>query len=306
MSDLQLSLGIMGLLCVFSALLGWRLRREPGQRTGRLVTVLMTALMGIYMMWLWDAPVLVSLLPFSGVIILGNWLPVIGAYYAGVCGSTRTIPTWRRALLSCGLMSLSVYSLYSPLMGEAPRCMNVDFERILEFQTTDQTCSAACAASLLRMHGIDATEKELTELCLTRRGTHWMGVYRGLTLKTAGTDWKVVVERLSGDELSRAGRFPGVLSLTFNGRAAYRPADAGLVQNTGHSVVSLGTNRESSLVVFDPSPDYGFETWNDATVDEVESAVLIRLESRLGQAPEFPEAVRMIVEETNSVYWAKR
>ena len=306
MSDLQLSLGIMGSLCLLSGLLGWRLRRGSDQRTLWLVTVLMTVLMGVYMMWIWDAPVLVTLLPFSGVIILGNWLPVIGSYYAGVCGSTGAIPRWRRLLLSSGLMSLSVYSLLSPLLGDIPRCMNVDFERILEFQTTDQTCSAACAASLLRMHGINATEKELTRLCLTRQGTHWMGVYRGLTLKTAGTEWKVVVERLSGVELSRAGRFPGVLSLTFHGRAAFRPSDTGFIQNTGHSVVSLGTNGAGELVVFDPSPDYGFETWNETTVGEVDSAVLLRLVSRRGQEPDFPEVIRSIVEETNSVYWAKR
>ena len=31
----------------------------------------------------------------------------------------------------------------------------------------------------------------MAELCLTRRGTSWMGLYRGLKLKTEGTPWKV-------------------------------------------------------------------------------------------------------------------
>ncbi len=306
MTDLQLSLGIMGALCVLAWGMGWRLQGGGRVRAARWVTLLMTGVMCVYLTCLWDAPILVKLLPYSGVIILGNWLPVMGAWFAGVCSSTAGIPMWRRVIFSAGLMGLSVYSLMSPLIGESPRCMNVEFERILEFQTTEQTCSAACAASLLRLHGIDATEKELTDLCLTREGTHWMGVYRGLMLKTAGTEWRVVVERLSGEELAGAGRAPGVLSLTFHGRAAYRPQGTESAQNTGHSVVSLGTDRSGSLRVFDPSPDYGFETWDELAVQEVESAVLLRLESRSGRIPEILRGAHVLVEEENRVYWTRR
>lgn len=306
MTDLQLSLGIMGTLCLLAWVTGWRLQGGGRVRAARWVTLLMTFVMGVYLTCLWDAPILVKLLPYSGVIILGNWLPVVASWFAGVCSSTVGIPAWRRVVFSAGLMGLSVYSLMSPLIGESPRCMNVEFERILEFQTTDQTCSAACAASLLRLHGIDATEKELTELCLTREGTHWMGVYRGLMLKTAGTEWTVVVERLSGEELAGAGRAPGVLSLTFHGRAAYRPLGTESAQNTGHSVVSLGMDDAGALRVFDPSPDFGFETWDELAVGDVESAILLRLESRSGRVPETLRGAGLLVEKDNRVYWARR
>ena len=36
-----------------------------------------------------------------------------------------------------------------------------------------------------------STEQEMAELCLTRHGTSWQGLYRGLKLKTAGTGWDV-------------------------------------------------------------------------------------------------------------------
>src|SRR5260221_7046371 len=38
--------------------------------------------------------------------------------------------------------------------------------------------------------GISATEQEMADLCITRRGTYWQGLYRGLKLKTAGTLWE--------------------------------------------------------------------------------------------------------------------
>ena len=70
-------------------------------------------------------------------------------------------------------------------------------------QTTPYTCTPACAATVLKMHGIPATEQELAELCLTRRGTTWQGLYRGLKRKTANTPYEVEVLSRSADSLRR-------------------------------------------------------------------------------------------------------
>ena len=161
-------------------------------------------------------------------------------------------------------------------------------DRILDFQTTDRTCSAACAAGLLRLHGIAATEDELAQLCLTRRGTHWLGVFRGLKIKTAGTEWDVVVEDVTPEQLTRGTNSVGVLALTFSADAAAQTLETGFGAEVGHTVVSLGTSPWGTLEVFDPSPDYGFESWNARVLADIKKGILLRLVSRKGSPSLLP------------------
>ena len=307
MSDLQISLLLMTTLSAAFAVLGAVLQ---GMRDGRPLAVALisvTLLMLVYVLLIWDSPLIVRLLPFSGAIILGNWLPLIGSFYSGVCFCATSVPRHRRAVLSCVLLCLCGYSLVSPLLGKSPVCARVEFERVLEFQTTDTTCSAACAASLLRMHQIDATEREMAELCLTREGTHWLGLYRGLKVKTAGTAWDVVVESVSGQSLMQRGSESGVLSLTFHGRAANRSFETGFQMQSGHSVICLGPGDLGTLHVFDPSPDYGFESWDWKQLDQVESAILLRLVPREGVSAAGQKiADPRRLQERNVVYWERQ
>jgi hypothetical protein len=307
MWDLHLSLLLMCGLTVAAALCGGWLQVRCGGRTcGYLVSGVFTAML-LYLLYLWNSPLIVRLLPFSSAVILGNWLAPGGGFLAGVCACSRGVQMWRRSLLSGGLLMLSCYSLASPLLGTVPRCPSVEFERILEFQTTEQTCSAACAAGLLRLHGIDATEREMAELCLTRRGTHWLGVYRGLKLKTAGTEWDVVAERLSGSQILRAGNVPGILSLSYHGWASFRSEDTELPGLTGHSVVRLGSHRDGELMVFDPSPDYGFGVWSSDSLNGINEAIFLRLVSRRGTEVTPPTSSDPDqLYQWNQVYWKRR
>jgi hypothetical protein len=284
MLDLLLSLSGMLILCVLAAFAGAKLQKQAGQRTVFLAQVLATAGMAGYMAWIWDSPLLIQLLPFSCAIILGNWLPVLGSFFAGICFRTEQIMKIRRWLLVSTLSALCCYSLTRPLLGEAPQCLAPaqPDERIFCSQTTDQTCSAACAAGLLKLHGISATEEELARLCLTRRGTHWLGVFRGLKIKTAGTEWDVVVEEVEPDRITRAANPLGILALTFSSSAAAQTAESGFGTDVGHTVISLATSRWGTLEVFDPSPDYGFESWNDRVLADVKKCILLRLVSRNG------------------------
>lgn len=307
MQDLQISLAIMSSLTFCLAGFGMYLQRRTQRRTQRACMFLSITAMAIYLACLWNSPLLVTLLPFSSAVILGNWLVPGGGFLAGILVSSRGIHPLRRGLLACSLLLLCAYSLISPLLGTAPRCANVEFERILEFQTTETTCSAACAAGLLRLHGIAATEREMADLCLTRRGTHWLGVYRGLKLKTAGTEWDVVAERLTIPEILSAGNTPGVLSLSLHGWAASRTEDSDLSGLSGHSVILLGQRLPGEAAVFDPSPDYGFDVWTETALQGVDSAIRLRLVSRSGRtitAPASADAEALY--SWNTVYWSRR
>ena len=288
MLDLQLSLAGMIILCVIAATGGAELQKKAAKWI--VVTSLagVCGLMTVYLIWIWDRPLLSRILPFSGTIILGNWLPVSGSFFAGICLRTKRIAMARRMLLTTMMAGLCGYSLARPLLGDAPRCLPLMHGRLLDFQTTDNTCSVACAAGLLRIHGIPATEGELAELCLTRRGTHWLGVYRGLKLKTAGTEWDVVVEEIPAEELVRGLPPLGVLSLTFGPESAARAAESGFGTQMGHSVVSLGQCERAGLTVFDPSPEYGIESWDSFVLQDIEACILLRLVSRKGSpSPQF-------------------
>ncbi len=284
MLDLVLSVLGMLVLCFAFCMAGAWLQKRGGRILIVLALALVTTGGAAYMLWIWDRPVLARILPFSNAIVLGNWLPVAAAFFIGVCIQTQTIAFFRRLVLATALGFLSGFSLISPLLGDAPECGMLDHSgRIFEFQTTKQTCSAACAAGLLRLHGIDATEEELATLCLTRSGTHWLGVFRGLKIKTAGTEWDVVVEEVTPKQLTGSENPPGVLALTFKREAAENSVESGFGTEVGHTVVCLGTCRKSKILeVFDPSPDYGFESWNDRILADIQTGILLRLVSRKG------------------------
>ncbi len=284
MVDLYMSLGVMLTLCGLATVAGASLQ----ERAGRATVVCAVALVGIaavaYLHWLWDRPSLSRLLPFSSTIILGNWLPIAGSFFLGVCLKTACITVFRRTVLAMIMVTISGYSLAKPMLGKPPVCVPVIHDQTLGFQTTDNTCSAACAASLLRLHGVSANEKELAGLCLTRRGTHWLGVYRGLKIKTAGTKWDVVVEEVSPQDLFSRKPGPGILALSFHAAESGRPCDPewGFESDVGHSVLILKSSSPASLEVFDPAPDYGFETWNEDVLASVRNGILLRLVPRDG------------------------
>ncbi len=284
MVDLYLSLAVMLTLCGLAAFAGASLQKRAGRATVVSAEVLVCLATVAYLHWLWDRPSLSRLLPFSSTIILGNWLPIVGSFFLGVCLKTERITFLRRIVLAVFMVAVSGYSLAKPMLGKPPVCVPVRYDRTLDFQTTDQTCSAACAASLLRLHGVSANEKELASLCLTRRGTHWLGVYRGLKLKTAGTNWDVVAEEVSTQELFSGKLAPGILALSFHIAESGRTCDPewGFESGVGHSVLILKSHSPAALEVFDPAPDYGFETWNTEALASVRNGILLRLVPRDG------------------------
>jgi hypothetical protein len=115
-----------------------------------------------------------------------------------------------------------------------------------------------------------------------------LGVYRGLKLKTAGTEWDVIAEEVAAPELLRDKPPLGVLSLTFGSGSVARAKESGFGTDIGHSVVSLGYSEGDSMGVFDPSPDYGIESWDRLVLQDIENCILLRLVSRNGSSsPEF-------------------
>ncbi|MBA2117255.1 cysteine peptidase family C39 domain-containing protein [Bremerella alba] len=237
------------------------------------------ALVGLYTAFVWENLFLTELLPFSNLIVLSNLYPLAALVLAAIATNRLRDQGWRRVIPMSGLLGAGVWSLIYPLIGQAPECQtNWDTQGIC-YQTTDQTCTAACAATLLNYYKIPTTEEEMAELCLTRQGTSWKGFYRGLKLKTKDTPYLVRMDYLSAGELAAARR-PVVLRV---GKRAWLGSGnaAGLPEgwNVGeiHSVVCLG-RIHGYYVIADPNPDIGIEYWSEEELLKVWDGHSARLE----------------------------
>lgn len=282
MSDLSIAILIIGCLCFLTFRGGSRVCRYRSGSARFFAYAFAVLLLPLYFAFVWDRPILAQLIPSSGLIVLGNWLPLWACFFLGSYMSTESVSLLRRRLLCTLTVLLVTYSLAAPRMGTAPDCSDQDPAQELIYQTTPYTCSAACAASILRLHGIEASEGEMAHLCLTRKGTHWMGLFRGLKLKTRGTDWTVVADAYSQEALDSMTH-PGILAINVDTTRFDSEVDHGFSSQSGHSVIYLGRSPGDGTVVFDPSPDFGMEDWFQTTRDSVRDGVILRLVPRTAE-----------------------
>jgi hypothetical protein len=278
MRDIVSGLTLLAGLTAASYALGWKLGRALPVRLVRALGLAATAGVVAYIAFLSDDILMARLLPFSNLIVVGNWIPPLTGFLAGLAWSLIPRPATptareaaprgvlgRRLLVVLALQAAGWLGVFRPLWGAPPRCRD-RWEGDFCLQTTDFTCTAACAATLLRAHGIGATEQEMAELCLTRGGTLWQGLYRGLKLKTAGTAWDVEVVHGGLDDLRSRHDGPAIL-------AAGVPRGAGVARiyterygwtpGEWHSVLFFGFRGDGLVAMGDPTPGIGRENWSE-------------------------------------------
>jgi hypothetical protein len=282
MVDLVIGLTVLALLAVGLFLLTAGASRRVSPLTCDIAAVLVVAGLFFYIRHLWYDPRLASWLPVSSLIVVGNWLPLFAAVIAGLVWR-RTAHLGHRRLFTVAELSMcSALAAAFPLVGSAPRCENQWDKLGTCLQTTDRTCSPACAATLLSRHGIAATEQEMAELCLTRRGTNWQGLYRGLKLKTAGTPWDVEVISGPADRLAQLGG-PAILSVGLADSASANTdftREFGWVPGVNHSVVLDGFSTLGYAQIADPAMPMCREQWDEETLRTLWRGHAIRLVPR--------------------------
>ena len=284
MADLYVGLVVLGGLSIglFAGSLWCSYRIS--QLLSDLLAMLVVALMFFYIRHLWYDVRLTRILPFSNLVVIGNWLPPLAGLLAGFAWRRIYGRIFRKTICTSALAIAAGYAAVLPMLGEAPECRNDwNFEGIC-VQTTKHTCTAASAATLLRLHGIDATESEMAELCLTREGTTWMGLYRGLKQKTRGTRWDVEVIECQTSDIKVARGVPMILSVGLGPevlkRDERRYAEWGWRPGQGHSVLLLSRGALGGYRIADPTPGYGIETWNSDDLDDLFQGTAVRLIER--------------------------
>ncbi len=282
-SDLILGCTIVAALA--AGLFLWTVRATCGfpSRTMNLLAILSASALLWYIQNLWYDVRLALWMPVAALVVLGNWLPLFAAVLAGLAWRSASGSRWRQVLLTGAMLATGSFALAYPLLGSAPKCGHKWDKLGTCLQTTKLTCSPACAATLLAQHGIESSEQEMAELCLTRQGTSWQGLYRGLKLKTAGTPWDVQIVCCRPDELPQHATGPMILSV---GLEAGERADTdftrefGWVPGVNHSVIVTGFTRSGVATIADPSIEMSREQWDRPMLATLWRGYAIRLVPR--------------------------
>jgi hypothetical protein len=284
MTDIYCGMSLMVLLAAACFVATRRAVRSVPRPLCDLLAVVIVAAICAHIRWLWDDIRLARWLPYSNLIVVGNlYLPLAGIL-AGLAWRRIESSSARRWIALLLLLTSSLYATMRPVMGLPPRCEQQWEDTIngrFHFQTTDSTCSAAAAATLLSLYNISADEQEMAELCLTRDGTTWKGLFRGLLLKTRTSPWNVEVFHSSVEELLKTDDLPVVLCTRLHldhPSAKQYEREWGWIPGTSHSVVVITQVRAGEFIVHDPVA--GKEVWTEDDLRALWSGDGMRLVAR--------------------------
>jgi len=280
--DIYLGLLLVAAGSVLAGALTAGLARHCSRFQRNVIGTAIVLAMILYARTLWQSTSLAQWLPTSNLVIVGNWFPLFLGGLAGIVVETEFLARWRRSVMVAALAGFACYASLSPLLGTKPHCSERWTAGGECIQTTQFTCSPASAATLLRMHGIEATEREMAELCLTRHGTSWLGLYRGLKLKTQGTKWDVQMVRCSANEVGQFLDRPLIADVGLEESqrmdSAFRE-ELGWLPGARHTVILSGIARRHVSVI-DPAPHIGREEWDGRTLQLLWRGYGLRLVER--------------------------
>lgn len=262
----------------------WSVRlaaRRLSSTASVLLLALALSLIIVYALLLHNSLLLAKIVPLSSVIVLGNWFPILLSVCAATVVSQDKLPSWRRAALTIVLFGLAIACLLYPLRCNPPTAGHPCTVDGVCLQTTPASCSPCAAATLLRQHGIAATEAEMMRLCLTHhKATGQLGLYRGLKLKTRGTEWDVQPFSTTSQDLQQSGQFPVLLLVKLvPGRNVDRRYQEqwGWEPGQGHAVVVFDFDGQRADV---GDPSVGREFWSSEDLDVLWQGQGLRLVRR--------------------------
>jgi hypothetical protein len=243
-------------------MVGLRLGRHASARILTVPALVAAFLIILHAFLLSDSLYIAKVLPFSNVMVFANPMPPAGGLLAGiVCGRARRV-SWRAIIVVALLVVVSLYAAYGRFLGKPPRCEDYWKDGVC-IQTSPASCSAAGAATLLRSHGIPATEAEMASICFTREaGTTMSGLYRGLKIKTADTEWDAKAFFCEASELRAEAPLPAIIKVWLDKDRTNDPRyeqEWGWKHGIPHTVVLFRFVGNGEVEVGDPS--VGRERW---------------------------------------------
>lgn len=281
MSEIWLGISVVAILSATLCFVGVMLAKRISSATSHVLAFASVLAVIAFRFLLVDGPLLPQLLPIADLEIVGQALVPIGCFMAGLAWRLVKGPWWRKGLTSFTLVVVCLYASYGRLLKPTPTGGDV-WEQDVCIQTSRASCAAAASATLLRAHGIEATEDEMIRLCLTRSGgTLLWGMYRGLKKKTAGTEWDVEVFSRDNGEGRSDIEGPALLSVGLMEERTNDPRYSelwGWQPGLLHAVVLFKIHDNGRVEVGDPS--FGREFWSREDLDVLWVGVGLRLVKR--------------------------
>lgn len=206
----------------------------------------------------------------------------LGGILGGALWLQTVLPVWRRLAILGALGVMLTWPALRTITSEPPSCLSAWNEGVC-LQTDESTCSAAAAVTLLHAYGVEATETEMVDLCLTdQKGTFPAGLMRGLRSKTKGTGLEVRPGRMNIEELLEFQGFPiqleVCLSLEVDARDPRYRQKWGWQIGQPHSVVLFGIRENGYVEIGEPA--FGREFWKLEGLADLWQGWYVDLEAR--------------------------
>jgi hypothetical protein len=228
-----------------------------------LLLMLVALVLMVYSSQSWhDNLRLAQALPLSNLIVIADVLPLEAGLMVGL--AWPLVPgLWRKLLVAVPMLAICVYQANGPLTARPPSVGDRWRDGVC-FQTTQASCGPAAAATLLQEYNIAATEEEMSRLCLTTmHGTSMLGLYRGLKLKTRGSELDAMPFVGTPEDLRESGVGPVLLSVGLPSSSDVDPVyeqQWGWIPGVSHTVVLYRFLGNDKAEIGDPAT--GREVWN--------------------------------------------
>jgi hypothetical protein len=278
--DLWLALALVTALSIVLFLLTCRLTNNLSKKAKLALAAVGTVTIVVFVSLLFDSHWLLAVLPLQAAIIYADLLLPLAAILAGVVWRTKRAAAWRRLLLIAVCVICASRFLFAALTVRTPDCVEA-WDQNVCLQTSQSSCAAAAAATLLRYHGIDANEEQMAQLCLTsERGTRLHGLYRGLRIKTQTTHLRVVVRSTDLAHLRTNIAIPVILYVKLSQQVDEKDPrysrDWGWRVGVTHTVVFFGFAENDLVDMGDPG--VGREFWDTQALKDLWHGLYVTLE----------------------------
>jgi len=224
-----------------------------------------------------------STIPFSSVVLWSNLTPVLLAFTAGLAFDTSALRGRLRPFCATSLILLAIGFLVAPLARPwllTPYIAENDqLAGFVCLQSHDSTCAPASAVTLLRLHGIDSSEKEMVNSCLTSAlGTEALGLYRGLKMVSQKCNLDVRLASGNPGDWVSSGQLPNIALVHFpeeeygpikKSQSSSSQSRSSSIQffgdsrQEGHAVVVIGRENGQWLIA---DPAFGLDHWSDESL----------------------------------------
>lgn len=225
-----------------------------------------------------DLATIYAVVPNKYGVVLYNPIPLMIAAMLAILTLLHGESKIRNGVYAVLGFAVNIYffgtAFYNPI-----QCQD-RWDGICCLQTTDSTCAAAAAATLLSLDGYRADESEMKDRCLSGfRGTSIEGLYHGMRDKLDGTGHQIEVAKLTCDEFL-AQNEPAIIYVMLTEKTdaldKRYSQNWGWMVGTTHATVYLGRLDATHVKMADPGT--GVERWNIEALQKLwrNTAIFIR------------------------------